>query len=167
MTKQQLIVLKSVEKGYYVDKNGYVFNKNGKKLSANKCKNGYLSFNIRLGKGEKPTRSFIHKLQAFQKFGAEMFLDGIVVRHLNGESTDNSYENIEIGTYKDNSLDIPKDKRVINSSKANKKYDHNEIIKDANNGYTFSQIMDKYGIKSKGTISFIINKSLESINKKE
>ena len=86
------IVLKG---GYY--EHTPIFNKDGKQLSIGKSSKGYLSFNIRLSKGSKPTRSFVHRLQAFQKFGEKIFKDGIVVRHLNGVSTDNSYDNIGIG----------------------------------------------------------------------
>ena len=68
--------------------------------------------------------------------------------------------NIKTVTLSDNSLDIPKEKRVLNAS--NPKHDHEKIIQDFKNGYKYKEIMEKYGIKSKGTISFIINKSLKS-----
>lgn len=161
MTKQEEITRLSKEKGYYVDENGDVFNKNGKSISTstNGIGTGYKSFNIRVN-GSNPTRSFIHRLQGFQKFGDDIFKEGIVIRHLNGDSLDNSFENIGIGTLSDNSLDIPKEKRVLNAS--NPKHDHEKIIQDFKNGYKYKEIMEKYGIKSKGTISFIINKSLKS-----
>lgn len=41
----------------------------------------------------------IHRLQAYQKFGDKIYEDGIVVRYLNGDRYDNSYDNIGIGTY--------------------------------------------------------------------
>jgi hypothetical protein len=163
MNKQEEITRLSKEKGYYVDKEGNLFNCKGQKLSTSKNNkgNGYLSFNIRLN-GSKPTRSFIHRLQAFQKFGENLFDDNILVRHLNGVSTDNSYDNILIGTQFDNMLDIPKEQRILNAS--NPTHDHENIIKDRTLGYTYKQLMEKYGISSKGTISFILNKSLK-INK--
>ena len=161
MSKQEEITRLSKEKGYYVDKNGNLFNRSNKKINLSKSTTGtgYLSFNIRVG-GKNPTRSFVHRLQAYQKFGEEIFKEGIVVRHLNGVSTDNSFENIGIGTPSDNTLDIPKEKRILNAS--NPTYNHEDVINDRNNGYTYKQIMLKYGITSKGTISFIINQSLES-----
>jgi len=113
VSKQELITKLSVDKGYSVDKDGKVFNKDGQEISIGKSKKGYLSFNIRVEKGSNPTRSFVHRLQAYQKFGDKIFETGIVVRHLNGIST-------------------------------------------------FSEIMAKHGISSKGTISFILKKSLES-----
>lgn len=162
VNKQKVITKTSVERGYSVDKDGNVFNKDNKKLSIGKSKKGYLSFNIRLDKDSNPTRSFVHRLQAYQKFGDKIFEDGIVVRHLNGISTDNSYDNIDIGTYSQNSLDVPKEKRIRMSSQANLKYNHEAIINDRKNGLSFSQIMAKHGISSKGTVSFIIKNSLES-----
>lgn len=162
VSKQELITKTSFDRGYVVDKSGNVYNKDGKQISIGKSKKGYFSFNIRLEKGVNPTRSFVHRLQAYQKFGDKIFEAGIVVRHLNGESTDNSYENIGIGTYSDNSLDVPKEKRIQQSSKANLKYDHKAIINDRENGLSFNEIMIKHGISSKGTISFILKKSLES-----
>jgi hypothetical protein len=59
-------------------------------------------------------------------------------------------------------LDIPKEQRILNAS--NPTHDHENIIKDRTLGYTYKQLMEKYGISSKGTISFILNKSLK-INK--
>lgn len=161
MTKQEEITRLSKEKGYYVDKKGYVFNKDGKSisLSSNNKGTGYKSFNIRVN-GSNPTRSFVHRLQAFQKFGDVIFKEDMVIRHLNGDSLDNSFENIGIGTLSDNMLDIPKEKRVLNAS--NPRHDHEKIIQDFKNGYTYKEIMEKHGITSKGTVSFIVNKSLKN-----
>lgn len=130
-----------------------------KKISLSKTKQGYFSFNIRVN-GSKPTRSFVHRLQAFQKFGDKTFDKGLVIRHLNGDSTNNTYDNIGIGTPSDNMLDVPKDKRIINAS--NPIHDHEGIINDRKNGYTYKELMEKYDISSKGTISFIVNKALKN-----
>ena len=161
MNKQEEITRSSKEKGYSVDDSGKVFNKDCAliSLSKNTKGKGYLSFNIRIN-GSKPTRSFVHRLQAFQKFGDVIFKEGVVVRHLDGISTNNSYDNIGIGSPSDNMLDIPKEKRVINAS--NPTHDHEAILKDRKNGYTYKELMEKYSISSKGTISFIINKALKN-----
>jgi hypothetical protein len=161
MNKQEQITRSSKEKGYSVDKDGKVLNKDGKiiSLSKNNKGQGYLSFNIRIN-GSNPTRSFVHRLQAFQKYGDIIFKEDVVVRHLDGISTNNSYDNIGIGSFSDNMLDIPKEKRIVNAS--NPTYDHEAILKDRKEGYTYKEIMEKHGIPSKGTISFIINKSLKN-----
>lgn len=159
MSKQEEITRLSIEKGYTVDENGKAYNKDGKELSLSKGPKGYLSFNIRIN-GSKPTRLFIHRLQAYQKFGDVIFDEEVVVRHKNGLSTDNSFKNIEIGSQSENMMDIPKVKRSINSS--NPKHNHIDIINDYNNGLTYGELCVKYNISSKGTISFIIKKSLKS-----
>lgn len=41
-------------------------------------------------------------------------------------------------------------------------HDHTQIIKDHKSGMSYVELMEKYGIKSKGTISYIINKSKEN-----
>lgn len=159
MNKQEEVIRLSKLKGYYVDKNGVLFNKKDEKISLSKTKKGYFSFNIRVN-GSKPTRSFVHRLQAYQKFGEKIFDEDLVIRHLNGDSTDNTYDNIGIGTASDNMMDVPKEKRIINAS--NPTYDHEAILKDRKNGFTYKELMEKYSIPSKGTISFIINKSLKT-----
>lgn len=161
MTKQEEIIRLALDKGYLVDKEGKVHNCLGIELSLSKNKKGYLSFNIRLN-GGNPTRLFVHKLQGFQKFGEKIFEDDIVIRHLNGLSTDNSYKNINIGSQSENMMDVPKVKRVVNAS--NPKYPHKDIVEDYKKGLTYSELGLKYKIKSKGTISFIIKKSLISAN---
>ncbi len=164
MNKQEEIIRLSKDKGYYVDKDGKLFNSSGKELSLSKNNSGqgYLSFNIRVN-GSKPTRSFIHKLQAYQKFGDEIFKEGIVVRHADDISTNNSYDNILIGTHSDNMQDIPSERRILQAS--NPTYDHKDVIDSRKEGLTYQEIMSKFGIKSKGTISFILNKSLEKQGK--
>ena len=56
---------------------------------------------------------FVHRLQAYQKYGEELFKTECV-RHLDGNCINNTWKNIAIGTFKDNSNDI--------SSEYKKKY---------------------------------------------
>lgn len=84
----------------------------------------------------------------------------MVVRHLNGNILDNSITNIEIGTNSDNMMDIPEKIRQKRSSNANKKYpdDIVSLIKsDREKGMSYKELMNKYNILSKGTLSYIIN----------
>lgn len=157
MTKANKILIESSKKGYKVDKEGYVIGLKGNKLSLNVISNiGYHYFSFRLDKLRVIVNT--HRLQAFQKYGDKIFEEGIVVRHLDGNPLNNSWENIAIGTHSDNMMDIPALKRRIKSS--HPKHDHSEIIKDREDGMTYSEIMEKYNITSRGTVSFIINKSL-------
>lgn len=74
----------------------------------------YLKFSIMLG--QRPNRKLkrikVHRLVAYQKYGNAIFAPGILVRHKDNNYMNNSYENILIGTPKDNYEDIPKHQRV-------------------------------------------------------
>lgn len=104
---------------------------------------------------------YFHRYQAYLKFGNSLYEDGIMVRHLDGDLLNNSVSNIELGTNSDNMLDIPKEKRIRKSANANKKYSDDlvlEIKADRERGMSYKDLMEKYHISSKGTISNIINK---------
>lgn len=158
MSNQEIVIRTAYEKGYRVTDDGTIVSKKGVPLSINFSRQGYLSTSIRYGDGKKMTRCFLHRLQAFQKYGDEVFKDNIVVRHLNSIKTDNSFDNIAIGTQKDNMMDKPKVVRILGAS--HPIHSHLDILIDRNNGMSYSAIMEKYSISSKGTVSFIINKSL-------
>lgn len=53
----------------------------------------------------------IHRLQAYIKYRELLYQKDIMVRHLNGNKLDNSWDNIAIGTAYDNAQDIPIEKR--------------------------------------------------------
>ena len=145
-------------KGYRIDKFGNAWGPFGKKLKLSLYKKGYYSFSCRLSTG--PSRIFIHQLQAYIKYGKKLFTLGFEARHLNSNSLDNNWDNIDIGSHSDNMMDKPKMQRVLDAS--HPKHNHKEIIKDKKAGMSYGEIMKKYKISSKGTISFIINKSLRS-----
>lgn len=87
------------KKGYRVSDCGNVVTYNGreralqKKVCAGKI---YLRFSI---KDEGRTFNImVHRLQAYQKYKRRAFKEGIVIRHKNDNSLDNSKKNILIGT---------------------------------------------------------------------
>ena len=162
LSKLNQAILTAAEKGYHVNTDG-TMDFNGKKINQILLKFNrmqYFTFSIRDANGIRRTLK-VARLMAYQKYGQEMFKEGIVVRHKNGISTDNSIENILIGTQSDNMFDIPKEIRKMKSSKS-KKHNHFEIINDYKNGMNYAQLCEKYNIKSKGTISFIVKKSIEN-----
>lgn len=157
-TKNEIL---AYDKGYRIDENGNCFNlKNPDKfLKGSINSNGYRYFGMR-----KPNdRTYmipIHRLQAYQKFGDEIYEDGIVVRHLDSDQLNNSWNNIGIGTHSDNMMDQPEEQKFKKSSNANKKYSDElvlEIKEYYNSGHTYKELMEKFNISSKGTISYIIN----------
>ena len=94
-------------KGYVVIDNQVYFNGKVRKLDIrHKKDNGqsvYASFGIRNDEGKR-VQIFVHHLVAYKKFG-KVFIDGVykhhdelVVLHLDGDTLNNRYENIILGT---------------------------------------------------------------------
>ena len=103
----------AIEKGYYVDNNGNVFNNAGLQRKINFKHNGYPFFTIRDNYG-KTVHILVHRLLAYQNFGDRIFKKNIVVRHLDGNPKNCTINNIAIGTQSENMYDIPKEKRYLN-----------------------------------------------------
>lgn len=150
------------EKGYFVTKEGDVYFNGRKRLlryNDNKSKIKYYVFNARIN--GKSTVIKVHRLQAYQKYGDEIFNDEIVVRHIDGNSLNNNYDNIAIGSNHDNRMDIPKNIRIkmaINASNYMKKYNHEDIYNYYCENKSYKKTMEKFNIASKGTLNFIIKK---------
>lgn len=106
----------------------------------------------------KTRRVRVHRLQAYQKFKDKIYESNIVVRHLNGNSLDNSFNNIGIGTQVDNAIDRPKEDRLKHGRFAasfNVKYSKeltDEIKEFYNNCKSYKQTKEKYNISSSGTL---------------
>jgi len=156
MNLQSKLILKAIDLGYRVDREGVLFGVTNNIMKVTPNKHGYLRFSIRYEGGKY--KVLLHRIQAYQKYREQVFNKNIVVRHKDGNKLNNSWSNILIGTASDNRMDIPKDKRRELAS--NPKHSHKAIIKDRELGLTYQELMLKYNISSKGTISFIINKSM-------
>lgn len=102
----------------------------------------------------------VHKLVAYQKFWSDMLNEWIVVRHLNWDPRDNSYDNIDIWSQSDNINDIDPDIRMRNAVYASsfvKKHDHAKIY-DMHIAWTkYSDIMRILCISSKWSVSYAFN----------
>jgi hypothetical protein len=149
---------------YFYDKNYRVTN-DGTLLSpkgvlTTRLYKGYFGKRIRVDGKLLDLR--VHRLQAYQKYGDDMYNDGIVVRHLNGVSTDNSWDNIAIGTHSENQMDIPKHIRIsraLHATSFMKKHEHDAIRKYYyENGKSYKKTKEKFNISSSGTLHFILNK---------
>ena len=146
------------EKGYYVNGLDEVYSK-WRQLSLNNYK-GYLYFTIRID--DKPRKVNVHRMQAYQKFKDKIYEDNIVVRHLNGNSLDNTFNNIGIGSQSENMFDRPREERIKHGRLAasfNIKYPK-ELIDEMkvfyNNCKSYKKTMEKYNISSKGTLWHIL-----------
>jgi len=130
--QKEEIVLKVLQ--YTIDRNGILKNRKGKTVGSLN-RQGYEKIQITLGGKCKDV--FTHRIQAFKKFGRKMYEKEIQVRHLNDIKTDNSYQNIELGTAKDNYQDRGKEAIVKSqkiATKASIKYS-DELIQNAKNYY--------------------------------
>lgn len=160
-SKHNNAVIEAYEKGYRVV-GGKVFYKNKeRKLCLN---NGYYKFGVRANNGQMINVK-VHKLMAYQKFGNLMFEQGIEVRHLDSNSMNNLENNIDIGTSAQNAADKTPQTRLkaaLTATNAIRKHSHSDILDMHNRGLSYRNIMKETGIKSKGTISFIIKQSMTS-----
>lgn len=165
ISKRNVFMKVAYNAGYRVDSIGNVI-KNGvvKRLRIPSCKYKYAQFTMYFNKKKRFVA--VHRLCAYQKYGDALF-QSQCVRHLDGNSLNNAPSNIAIGTLKDNSHDIPKTKRVElakNASLYMQKYNHHDVIEYYNEVKSYKKVMQKFNISSKGTVSFIIRKSIESNN---
>lgn len=147
-------------KGYRITEDGVAIGLKKEKIGY-KNKEGYVRIKIRDESGNNINVN-AHRLQAYQKFGEKIYDKGIVVRHLDGNPSNNSHDNIDIGTMSDNMMDRdPEERRrhAIHASSFAKKHNHESIIQFYNKCNSYNQTMDEFGISSKGTLHHILNKN--------
>lgn len=148
----------AIQKGYEITPLGEVKGVSGRLLSLSD-KEGYKRFKIRLDGGYKNIS--VHRLQAYKKFGDKLYGHGIVVRHLNGNPSDNSWDNIEIGTHSDNMYDIDPEVRLAKAKHASsfmQVHDHEKVYEFYKKCRSYKKTMEEFDISSKGTLNFIIKK---------
>jgi len=165
LSKKDKVLLIAYEKGYRVI-NGEVISPSGQILKP------YLSYT----KGEYKRLEFkvekmnvaVHRLAAYQKYGKELFRDGIEVRHKDGNSLNNSDDNILIGTKSENALDkLPKVRKraAIQASNKIRRFSDDEmkeIKKKYNEVRSYKKVMREFGISSKGTLHYILNNKYQT-----
>lgn len=161
LSKGNRIILDIVEKGYYITRDGKAVGPTGIQL-IDISDRGYNRINATSKNGER-FRISAHRLQAYQKYGDRIFESGIHVRHLDGNSLNNSYDNIAIGTQSDNMMDQPKEirksraKHAASYSKSLSDEEVRSLRLDRKEGMSYKQLMYKYKIV-KSTVSFIVNR---------
>lgn len=147
----------AIKLGYTINKEGFVINPSGVLVKGN-VDNNYLQFSVRIEK--KVIKIRHHKFQAYFKEGDKIFVGKVLVRHLNGNSLDNSWSNIVIGSQRDNMLDRPVEDRQAHSKNAKKL---SEIEKDIIyqdklvNNLSYRVLSKKYSVPV-STIKDFINK---------
>lgn len=169
LSKKNIYVVETFKEGYDINKKGELIRKDGSiKKDFRIDKNGYCSVTLRLPSCERADIR-VHKLQAYKKYGNLLFKKGLMVRHLNGNQLDNSWDNILIGNNSDNQMDIPEETRIKSATIASRKMQENIrtyeerflIYEDLKNNISYNEILKKYNLSSKGTLSYMKNKSKE------
>lgn len=96
---------------YSVNEQNELHGPNGRmKICCNR--NGYPHVSIRSRSKGILQKVPVHRIIAHQKYGDELFGDGIQVRHLDGDKTNMRPSNIAIGTQMDNYLDMSEERRA-------------------------------------------------------
>jgi len=147
---------RAYEMGYRISTDGLTVTWNWQPVKYHLYK-GYYRFSF----GPKVRRRNInlHRLQAFHKYGRAMYAPGLVCRHLDGNSQNNHYNNIAIGTQSQNMMDRSPEARLQSAKHAAKhlvKHDHAAVYVHYKE-HGFKAAMIHFGINSKGTMSYIIN----------
>jgi hypothetical protein len=154
------------EKGYKVINGEVISPFSGKPRAIQQEDNGRLSFSVRTGvKNGKWQNGKVNvaRFVGYKKFGNEIFENDKFVYHKDGDLKNFSEDNICIGTLSEAQMSKKEEVRIAAATKASpKKHDHEKIINMHKEGLSYKQIMTETGIKSKGTISFIINNSIEN-----
>jgi hypothetical protein len=148
---------------YYTDKQGKMFGPKGNELKCRLTPDGYKTYGVWFEGGKVPVP--VHKMQAYQKFGNKMFADGIQVRHLNGDPSDNSWDNIDIGNASDNMLDRDEYARKSHARTAAKARKNDipddtweEVDRFQRLGCSYNHLNMVYGI-AKSTLSYRYSKT--------
>lgn len=158
-SQKSKILLIAYNKGYRIDEFGKIINPKKKIISGSVDKHSYpnyLFFSLRIN--NKIHKVAVHKLQAYQKYGNKLF-ECEAVRHLNGNSLDNSIDNIAIGSAHDNWMDIKSTVRMEFSRKGTESVkikNRSEIGNFYNQCKSYKLTMSKFGI-SRGTLFNIMH----------
>lgn len=104
-----LAIIDFVEKGGTVDKQGNVISHLGRRLKKIVATNDYRHKNyyesVPIYYSGRSRRVKVHRIIAFIKFGYDFLERGIMVRHLDDNGLNNTFDNIELGTWYDNYAD--------------------------------------------------------------
>ena len=140
LSKRNQVMIQASQAGYYADPTGTVWTPRGQRLKGSFNRRGYQRITTSMGV------VFVHKLVAFQKYGEVMLGEGIQVRHLDGNSKNNTWRNIAIGTGKENSADKSPETRARAASMGNRKYD--ELVPEWQRlraeGWSYKRIAKEY-----------------------
>jgi hypothetical protein len=104
----------------------------------------------------------VHRLQAYQKYGEELYVGGLEVRHLDNVCSNNAESNIALGTKSQNAMDKPKETRVRVAGLANLKHNYAAIQAFYQGTKSYKRTMAQFALTSKGTLNYILKSKPDS-----
>lgn len=146
--------------GYYVTAKGRLkFRGYDHEVCVHKDKDNYKYFKFENAL-LKNKSVYIHKLQAYQKYGFELFKNKIV-RHLDDDSSNNNYDNILIGDYYDNYNDRREHTLLSTSIKKTKwNIDFRQSVRNLmSSGYSSKDIGEIFGVNRRVGTYILNNKT--------
>ena len=166
ISKRNSYVKRAFDMGYRVREDGTVVTNTNKVRKTNvgkTCTDGYnlCYFSLRFPENKTARNVMVHKLCAYQQFGEKVFEPNVVVRHLNGVSTDNSFSNIAVGSHSDNMNDKPEELRVHQSvvaARVLRKFTYEEAMclrQRYADGESMMSLAKESGV-SKSTMSYLL-----------
>ena len=153
-------VIHAHEIGYRVDEEGNITTPTGRRGKTRVDMWGYHT--LTAGPPENRGRIRLHMLAAYQWFGELIFIEGLEIRHLDDNCSNNRKENLALGTKHQNAMDQSRGKRKKRAKHAAsflRKLTEDQVKQlreDRSNGATYKELMAKYDI-AKSTVSYIIN----------
>lgn len=156
MTRQDEAMLYAIERGMFIDREGKVTGLKGKpitgsilKRSKNQDGSGLPTYYYA---GTKVGKVMFHRLQAYTKYGDSLFDPTLEVRHLDGNSHNNSWDNISLGTHAKNMKDMYKHiaegttVRAVNSNRAISFEQAERIRELRKEGWTYGELGKLYSV---------------------
>ena len=138
------LIIKCYEAGFRATPEGYIISHKGKRVGSDRG-DGRIAFKSIVDDNGISRSLLAHRFIAYQLYGDKIFEKGIIVRHLNDNPSDNRFENISLGTRKDNTRDGKKNGVVYGPGKYKgqhgaiyryyKKYGWSKTQRDFNLGY--------------------------------
>jgi len=149
----------ALDRGYTYDMLGNIYLPSGVLAAYDIDPDGYKRIKVRHSTGRASI--CFHNFIGYCKFKDKVFETGIQIRHLNNDSKDNSWNNLELGTPSQNMMDRPVEKRIesaLNATSYIRKYNKVEVKEYYSKNPSYKETMEHFGITSKGTLHFILNK---------
>ena len=161
MSKHNDMTRQAKKQGYTALPTGEIIGLRGKKRKlriVTRKNTSYYHFSVGYG------NILVHRFIAYLLFGEAVFQPGIQVRHLNGNSLDNSFENLCLGTQSDNMMDKSQEARTncaLHASQYRRRFSDSEVqsIRETRKaGATYKQICTEFHT-SKSTLSYLFNQA--------